>query len=83
METGSKPNEVWLEQHRLTDISTRDLTMINVVTDAVFPKMEFVDPDTQLMFSNGKRFSLTICYITLQLACKYLHMSGGSTHTST
>ncbi len=54
-ETGSKPNEVWLEQHTLTDISTRDLTTVNlVVTDAVFPKMKFVDRDTQLMFSNEK-----------------------------
>ena len=54
-ETGSKPNEVWLEQHTLTDISTRDLTTVNlVVTDAVFPKMKFVDRDTQLMFSNER-----------------------------
>jgi hypothetical protein len=55
METGSKPNEVWLEQHTLTDISTRDLTTINlVVTDTVSWKMKFVDQDTQLMFSNER-----------------------------
>ena len=56
-ETGSKPNEVWLEQHTLTDISKRDLTTVNlVVTDAIFPKMKFVDRDTQLVFSNEKNY---------------------------
>jgi hypothetical protein len=52
-ETGSKPNHVWLEQHTLTGISTSDITTVNlVVTKAVFPKMKFVDRDTQLVFSN-------------------------------
>jgi hypothetical protein len=54
-EIRSKPNHVWLEQHRLTGISTRDITTVNlVVTKAVFPKMKFVDRDTQLVFSNEK-----------------------------
>jgi hypothetical protein len=48
-ETGSKPNEVWLEQHTLTDVSARDLTAVNlVVTDAAFPKMKFVNRDIKL-----------------------------------
>jgi hypothetical protein len=54
-ETGSKPNHVWLKQHTLTGISTSDITTLNlVVTEAVFPKMKFVDRDTQLVFSNEK-----------------------------
>jgi hypothetical protein len=55
METGSKPNHVWLEQHTLIDIFiTRDLTTVNlVVGDAVLPKMKFVDRYTQLVFSNA------------------------------
>jgi hypothetical protein len=65
-ETGSKPNHVWLEQHTLTGISTRDITTVNlVVTEAVFPKMKFVDQDTQLVFSNEKnsvcQFVITRC----------------------
>jgi hypothetical protein len=55
METESKPYVVWLEQHTLTDISTKDLTTVNlVVTDGVCSKMKFVDRDTQLVFSNAK-----------------------------
>ncbi len=54
-ETGSKPNHVWLEQHTLTGISTSNKTTVNlVVTELMFPKMKFVDRDTQLMFSNEK-----------------------------
>jgi hypothetical protein len=52
-ETGSKPKHVWLGEHTLADFSRRELTTLNlVVTDAVFPKMKFVDQDTQLVFSN-------------------------------
>ena len=55
-ENRSKPSHVWLEQHTLTDISTVDQTTVNlVVTDTVFPKVKFVDRDTQLVFSNEKR----------------------------
>jgi hypothetical protein len=67
-ETGSKPKNVWLvgEHDMLTDISTRDLTKINlVITGAVFPKMKFVDQDAQLVFSNENnsvcQFVLTRC----------------------
>jgi hypothetical protein len=65
-ETQSKPSHVWLEQHTLADISTGDLTTVNlVVTDTVFPKMKFVDWDTQLVFSNEKnsvcQFVITRC----------------------
>jgi hypothetical protein len=65
-ETGSKANHVWLEQHTLTGISTKDLTTLNlVVTEVVFPKMKFVDWDTQLVFSNDKnsvcQFVITRC----------------------
>ncbi len=65
-ETQSKPSHVWLEQHTLADISTGDLTTVNlVVTDTVFPKMKFVDRDTQLVFSNEKKsvcqFVITRC----------------------
>jgi hypothetical protein len=52
-ETGSKPKHVWLGEHTLADFSRREQTTVNlVVTDAVFPKMKFVDRDTQLVFSN-------------------------------
>jgi hypothetical protein len=66
MEAGSKPNHVWLEQHMLTGISTSDITMLNlVVTESVFPKMKFVDQDTQLVFSNEMnslcQFVITRC----------------------
>jgi hypothetical protein len=68
-ETDSKPKEVWLEQHTLTDISTRDLTTVNLVgTDAVFPKMKFVDWDTQLIFSNEKD---SVCQFVI--SCCNLH----------
>ena len=41
----------------LTDISKRDLTTVNlVVTDAAFPKMKFVDQDTQLVLSKEKNY---------------------------
>jgi hypothetical protein len=65
-ETGSKPNHVWLEQHTLTGISTGNITTVNlVVTKAVFPKMKFVDRDTQLAFSNEMnsvcQFVITHC----------------------
>jgi hypothetical protein len=80
-ELGSKPNEVWLEQHTLTDIATRDLTTINlVVTDVVFPKMKFVDWDTQLMFSNEKNYYILRCNLHANISP---HKWWKHPHTST
>jgi hypothetical protein len=47
----------------LTDISTGDQTTVNlVVTDTVFPKVKFVDRDTDLVFSNERR---SICQFVI------------------
>jgi hypothetical protein len=52
---GSKPSNVFCKQHKWTDTSTGDQTTVNlVVTEMVFPKIKFVDRDTQLMFSQEK-----------------------------
>jgi hypothetical protein len=52
---GSKPSNVWCDKHKLTATSTDDQTTVNlVVADRVFPKVKFVDRDTQLMFSHDK-----------------------------
>ena len=52
---GSKPSNVWCNKHKLTATSTGDQTTVNlVVTEKVFPKVKFVDRDTQLMFSYDK-----------------------------
>jgi hypothetical protein len=72
-ETGSKPNHVWLKQHMLTGISTSDITTVNLaVTEAVFPKVKFVDRDTQLVFSNEKnsvcQFVITRCNLHTNVA---------------
>jgi hypothetical protein len=63
-ENQSKPSQIWLEQHTmLTDISTGDQTTVNlVVTDTVFPKVKFVDRDTDLVFSNERR---SICQFVI------------------
>ena len=46
---GSKPSNVWCNKHKLTATSTGDQTTVNlVVTEKVFPKVKFVDRDTQL-----------------------------------
>ena len=53
---GSKPSNVFCKQHKWTATSTGgDQTTVNlVVTEMVFPKIKFVDRDTQLMFSHDK-----------------------------
>ena len=52
---GSKPSNAWCNRHRLTATSTGDQTTVNVVlTEKVFPKIQFVDRETQLMFSDDK-----------------------------
>jgi hypothetical protein len=46
---GSKPSKVFCKQHKWTATSTGDQTTVNlVVTERVFPKIKFVDRDTQL-----------------------------------
>jgi hypothetical protein len=72
-ETGSKPKHVWLGEHTLEDFSRRELTTVNlVVTDAVFPKMKFVDRDTQLVFSNESKsvcqFVISRCNLHTDIA---------------
>jgi hypothetical protein len=53
---GSKPSNVFCKQHKWTATSTGDQTTVNlVVTEMVFPKIKFVDQDTQLMFSHEKK----------------------------
>jgi hypothetical protein len=50
---GSKPSNVFGKQHKWTATSMSDQTTSNlVVTEMVFPKIKFVDRDTQLMFSH-------------------------------
>jgi hypothetical protein len=55
-ENGSKPSNVWCESHELTSTtSTADKTTVNsVVTEQMFPKVKFVDKDTDLVFSMEK-----------------------------
>jgi hypothetical protein len=50
---GSKPSNVFCKQHKWTATSMGDQTTVNlVVTAMIFPKIKFVDWDTQLMFSH-------------------------------
>jgi hypothetical protein len=66
---GSKPNNVFCKQHKWTATSTGDQTTVNlVVTKKVFPKIKFVDRDTQLMFSHEKN---SICQYVI--CCCNLH----------
>ena len=52
---GSKPSNVWCSRHKLTATSAGDQTTVNLeVTEKVFPKIKFVDRDTQMMFSYDK-----------------------------
>jgi hypothetical protein len=76
---GSKPNNVFCKQHKWTATSTGDQTTVNlVVTKMVFPKIKFVDRDTQLMFSHEK---ISICqYVIRRCSCHY--QTGGSMFTS-
>jgi hypothetical protein len=61
---GSKPSNVFCKQHKWTATSTGDQTRVNlVVTEMVFPKIKFVDQDTQLMFSHEKN---SICQYVIR-----------------
>jgi hypothetical protein len=61
---GSKPGNVWCNKHKLTSTSTGDQATVNlVVADRVFPKVKFVDRDTQLMFSHDKH---SICQYVIR-----------------
>jgi hypothetical protein len=61
---GSKPSNVFCKQEKWTATSTGDQTTVNlVVTERVFPKIKFVDRDTQLMFSNDKH---SICQFVIR-----------------
>jgi hypothetical protein len=60
----SKPSNVFCKQHKWTATSTGDQTTVNlVVTEMVFPKIKFVDRDTQLMFSHEK---ISICQYVIR-----------------
>jgi hypothetical protein len=61
---GSKLSNVFCKQHKWTATSTGDQTTVNlVVTEMVFPKIKFVDRDTQLMFSHEKN---SICQYVIR-----------------
>lgn len=61
---GSKPSNVWCSRHKLTATSAGDQTTVNlVVTEKVFPKIKFVDRDTQMMFSYDKH---SICQYVIR-----------------
>ena len=82
-ENRSKPSHVWLEQHTLTDLSTIDQTTVNlVVTDTVFPKVKFVDRDTELVFSKEKNPFVNMSLRVATCTPISHHTSGGSTHRS-
>jgi hypothetical protein len=61
---GSKPSNVFCKQHKWTATSAGDQTTVYLVmTEMVFPKIRFVDRDTQLMFSDEKN---SICQYVIR-----------------
>ena len=62
----SKPSKIWCRgDASMTVTSREDKTTVNlVVTDQVFPKVKFVDRETQLMFSSEQT---SICQFVIGL----------------
>ncbi len=59
----SKPSHVWCGNHAVTPESMGDRTTVNlVVTAQVFPKVKFVDRDTDLAFTEDKK---SICQFVI------------------
>jgi hypothetical protein len=59
----SKPSHVWCANHAVTPESMGDRTTVNlVVTAQVFPKVKFVDRDTDLAFTEDKK---SICQFVI------------------
>ena len=59
----SKPSHVWCANHAVTPESMGDrTTVILVVTSQVFPKVKFVDRDTDLAFTEDKE---SICQFVI------------------
>jgi hypothetical protein len=62
----SKPSHVWCANHAVTPTSMGDHTTVNlVVTAEVFPKVKFVDRDTDLAYTEDEKsicqFVITRC----------------------
>jgi hypothetical protein len=80
---GSKPSNVFCKQHKWTATSTGDQTTVNlVVTEMVFPKIKFVDRDTQLMFSHEKKKFANMSFGVAIYTRIFHYQTGGNMFTS-
>jgi hypothetical protein len=80
---GSKPSNVFCKQYKWTATSTGDQTTVNlVVTEMIFPKIKFVDRDTQLMFSHKKIQFANLSFGVAIYTRIFHYQTGGSTFKS-
>ncbi len=80
---GSKPSNVFCKQQKWTATSTGDQTTVNlVVTEMVFPKIKFVDRDTQLMFSHENIQFANMAFGVAIYTRIFHYQTGGSTSKS-